>query len=411
MNGEQSLPAAALPDLFDGRSLALLTAGHCVIDFCQGAVPALMPYLREQHHLPYAAAAGFLLAGSLASSVVQPLFGIYADRVSPKWLIPVSLLGAAAGLIGAALAPAYAVAIFCAAVSGLGVAAFHPDAARRVHLASGLHRTTGMSYFSVGGTVGFALAPVFVALVLTFLGTNGIAWVIAPALLLAVLFGLCSSLGSAAPASVAPERGAGPAQWRAFSILGAVIVVRSAAFMGLMAFLALYWVGALGGTAGAGNIALSVLLGSTVIGALLGGRLADSWGRRRLIRASLFGGTLLIALLGMAPNTFVLSLLLVPTGVVLSAGSSALIVIGQEYLPGRVGVASGVTIGLAVSCGGAAAPLLGLAADAHGVGIVPALIAGLSLIASLLSLGLPTPREHRPAVRVANPVTLTAAPA
>jgi FSR family fosmidomycin resistance protein-like MFS transporter len=398
---------AVLPDRFDGPSLALLTAGHGVIDFCQGAVPALLPYLIEQHELRYAAAAGFVLAGSLASSIVQPLFGMYADRVSPRWLIPASLLGAAIGLVGAALAPAYAVAIFCAAVSGLGVAAFHPEAARRVYLASGLRRTTGMSYFSVGGTVGFALAPVFVAVMLALLGANGVACVIAPALVLAMLFGTMSATGEAGPEMVARERSAGPPQWHAFLLLGGVIVVRSGAFMGLMSFLALYWVGALGGTPGAGNIALSVLLGSTVIGAILGGRLADHWGRRRLVRTSLIGGTLLIALFGAAPNTLTVSLLLIPLGVVLSAGSSALIVLGQEYLPGRVGVASGVTIGLAVSCGGAAAPLLGLAADAYGVAIVPSLIAALSLVASLLSLGLPLPREHRAVVRVASPVTLT----
>ncbi len=43
------------------------------------------------------------------------------------------------------------------------------------------------------------------------------------------------------------------------------------------------------------------------------------------------------------------------------------IVMGQEYLPGRLGVSSGVTIGLSIGLGGVGAPLLGLLADAHGL--------------------------------------------
>ena len=40
------------------------------------------------------------------------------------------------------------------------------------------------------------------------------------------------------------------------------------------------------------------------------------------------------------------------------------IVMGQEYLPGRLGDRAGVTIGLSIGLGGVGAPLLGLLADA-----------------------------------------------
>ena len=54
------------------------------------------------------------------------------------------------------------------------------------------------------------------------------------------------------------------------------------------------------------------------------------------------------------------------------------IVMGQEYLPGRIGVASGVTIGLSIGLGGVGAPLLGiLLADAHGLRAVFEVIAVL----------------------------------
>jgi FSR family fosmidomycin resistance protein-like MFS transporter len=71
------------------------------------------------------------------------------------------------------------------------------------------------------------------------------------------------------------------------------------------------------------------------------------------------------------------------------------IVMGQEYLPGRLGVSAGVTIGLSIGLGGAGAPLLGLLADARGLTAVFEVVAFLPLVALVLTLALPrrTPRE------------------
>jgi MFS transporter, FSR family, fosmidomycin resistance protein len=71
------------------------------------------------------------------------------------------------------------------------------------------------------------------------------------------------------------------------------------------------------------------------------------------------------------------------------------IVMGQEYLPGRLGTAAGVTIGLSIGLGGIGAPLLGVLADARGLTAVFVAIAILPLAALALTLALPrqTPRE------------------
>jgi FSR family fosmidomycin resistance protein-like MFS transporter len=62
---------------------------------------------------------------------------------------------------------------------------------------------------------------------------------------------------------------------------------------------------------------------------------------------------------------------------------------GQEFLPGRLGVSAGVTIGLSIGLGGVGAPLLGLLADAHGLKAVFEAVAALPVIALLLTLWLP----------------------
>ena len=72
---------------------------------------------------------------------------------------------------------------------------------------------------------------------------------------------------------------------------------------------------------------------------------------------------------------------------------------GQEYLPGREGIAGGVTMGLAIGLGGAGVPLLGLLADRWGVASVFGPLAALPLLAAALVLTLP----GRPLLRRAVP--------
>ena len=138
------------------RALAELSLGHFLIDLCQGVVPALAPFLVEGRDFSSAAAAGLVFAISATSSVVQPLFGQLADRLAMAWLLPASILLAGAALAVGAQATQYAIVLLAFGLSGLGVAAFHPEAARKANLASGDRRTTGMSIFSIGGGLGFA---------------------------------------------------------------------------------------------------------------------------------------------------------------------------------------------------------------------------------------------------------------
>jgi MFS family permease len=73
----------------DRRAMATLSAGHLFTDISQGAIPALLPFLIVKDHLGYAAASALILAATISSSVIQPLFGHMSDRVSLPWLMPV----------------------------------------------------------------------------------------------------------------------------------------------------------------------------------------------------------------------------------------------------------------------------------------------------------------------------------
>ena len=61
-------------------------------------------------------------------------------------------------------------------------------------------------------------------------------------------------------------------------------------------------------------------------------------------------------------------MLLAAIGFVTVMSFSVSVVMGQEYLPSRLGIASGVTLGFAIGVGGIAAAILGVIADAAGPG-------------------------------------------
>src|SRR3954466_7850712 len=169
----------------DRRGLFALAAGHRRADLCQGSVPALIPFLIAERGYSYGAAGVLLLAVTVGSSIIQPLFGAVSDRLSMWWLMPAGVALAAIGIAGAGVAPNFALTAAAVGIGGLGVAAFHPEGARYANYASGARRGTGMSLFSVGGNTGFALAPILITPAVLIIGLAG-------TLLVAILPAICA---------------------------------------------------------------------------------------------------------------------------------------------------------------------------------------------------------------------------
>jgi FSR family fosmidomycin resistance protein-like MFS transporter len=316
-----------------------------------------------------------------------------------RWLLPASILLSGAALALGAQATTYPAVLMAFGLSGLGVAAYHPEAARKANLASGDRRTTGMSFFSIGGGIGFAVAPAVTLTLVELRGTSGLLMLLYPTILITGLF--LSRIGTA-PAAPHRKVEGGPSphghdDWRGFGILSGATVLRSIVFYGLNTFLALYFMSRWGQSAAEASRASIVFLGTSIVGTLLGGWLADRFGRREVMRLGFTGGTVLLAVfLSTSDRTWAMALL-VPLAVFLFLPTSVLVVLGQEYLPNRVGLASGVTLGLAVSVGGMCAPLLGRLADRYGMGIVVTILLGLLAMAAAQTYALPPVGRQKPA--------------
>jgi FSR family fosmidomycin resistance protein-like MFS transporter len=372
--------------------MATLSLGHLFTDVAQGSVPALLPFLIARDHLSYAAASALVLAATISSSVIQPLFGYMSDRLSLPWLMP---LGPALGGLGialAGLAPSYALTFAAVVVSGIGVAAFHPEGSRFANYVSGSKRSSGMSLFSVGGNIGFALGPVIMTPLLVVFGLHGTVFLLIPTWLMAVV--LIHELPRlktfrtdlAADGRVQPNDH--DEQWGPFAVLGGVIALRSFVYFGLVTFIPLYYVAELHTSKALGNFALAAMLIGGAVGTLIGGPLADRFGRRTVLTGSMIVLPPLIVGFLMSPPGLAIVFAALAGAATIST-FAVTIVMGQEYLPGRLGMAAGVTIGLSIGLGGLGAPLLGLLADAHGLKAVFITVALLPLLALALALMLP----------------------
>src|SRR5919109_2262888 len=153
--------------------MAALSTGHLATDFANGALPALLPFLVDKFDLTYTLAAALILASAVSSSVVQPLFGLWSDARGAMWLLSAGVAVAGVGIGVAAAAPSYWLVLVLVVVSGLGVAAYHPEGSKFAAYASGARRASGMSAFSIGGNVGFALGPIAATPLVLAFGLRG----------------------------------------------------------------------------------------------------------------------------------------------------------------------------------------------------------------------------------------------
>jgi MFS transporter, FSR family, fosmidomycin resistance protein len=372
------------------RALAVLGAGHLCVDLCQGAVPALLPFLASERGYSYAALGALVLFSTIGSSIVQPVFGLLSDRFARPWLMPAGLALAGGGIALAGPAPSYALTALAVVVSGLGVAMFHPEGAKFAGLASTERRGRGMSLFSVGGNAGFALGPLLTTpLVLAFGLPGTLALVLVPAAAAVVTARELPVLRRLEAVGLDGRAAVGGADQRgAFARLGGLIALRSGVYFGLQAFIPAYFVAELTSSEAAGNAALTIMLAAGAAGTLVGGGLVDRFGARAVLVGTQVALLPLLLVLPLA-GELAATVLLGGIGFVTIASFSITVVLGQAYLPSRVGLASGITLGLAIGLGGVAATALGAVADAAGLPAVLWTVAALPVPAILLAVSLP----------------------
>lgn len=384
--------SAGRPDV---RLLAFLSLGHMVVDINQGGLPALLPFLKSAHGLSYAAVGALVLVANLTSSVVQPVFGYFSDRQARRWMLPLSVLLAGLGLSLAGIAPDYWLLLGLLVVMGLGVASFHPEGYRTAASVAGQKRATAISWFSVGGNAGTAFGPPIIAALIAGYGLKGSLGMLLPALVMSGLFLLVLPYLAVSEGRVDAQVAARQARKNmpgAIVVLILVVALRSWAQLGFTTFIPFYYVDYLKADPHDVGFPLFIFLGVGAIGTVIGGPLADRWGARRFMLRGFLAAAPLGALFLVTRGALALVLLGLFGGVLVSTFTIS-VVLGQYYLPGNAGLASGLIVGFALGTGGIAVTLLGWTADHYGLLVVLWIAALMPLACFAAAVFLPVQRE------------------
>ena len=373
------------------KYIFLIMAGHTATDINQGALPATLPFLVRQYGLSYSAAGGLMLALTGVSSIIQPLLGYLSDKIGNPQVMSIGVIFAGLGFSALGLATSYPIMFICVLICGIGVALFHPEGGRMANCIAQTSKGTAMGTFVLGGSIGFTAGAVLIALIVPLLGLRGLLLFIIPGVIVVILLVYNRKTLKTFSDVEYKKRTDEFAEkkennWRGFILLAIIILLESVANYGLMTFIPLFWVNVIGQSETAAGIALGVMLAIGAVSTYVGGKLSDKIGFRTMIILGSFIYAPAILFAGLSTNVITASIAILLVGATLNLIRSPAVALGQRYLPNHVGMATGITLGLAVSFGGIASPILGAIGDRHGLATVILVLAALAGTIAFLSL-------------------------
>ena len=375
-----------------------LSLGHLCSDVNQGTLAALLPYLIAAYKFDYATAASLVMASNIAGSLIQPLFGCLADKKSRPWLMLLGVCLAGGGMAATGVVSGFAGLCVAVIVSGVGIAMFHPQAAMIVNqISTAADRGTNLGIFSFGGSMGFTFGPLMAGASIGLFGLKGtLVYLVSP-----LIFAAAYAVFFRDVEEIVPRRregrtgGAGADEWGEFAKLSALIFGRSIVNSGINTFTVLYLSAVLGQSRALAGTLLSAYYAIGAFSSLLGGRLSDRLGHRKTARVAF--AILLPALIVFttAKSPWLAAAMLAPMAVGANLGFSPIVALGARYLPGHVGLASGLTLGMAVSVGGIVMPAFGRIGDLWGLRTTFAAVTVLAVVPLLFAFLLNEPGERR----------------
>ena len=353
----------------------MMLVGHVATDIAQGGLPAILPFLIAEHHYSYAAAAGLVFAGNLLSAISQPFFGWLGDKVERPWFMIAGIMLASVGITLVGFFESYVMSCIAVIIMGVGVSLFHPEGSKLANIAAGeVNKGAGMSIFSVGGSAGFSIGPIIATAAIVAFGLRGTTVFLIPAIVASIILfpnlKEFKRLGTEHKAHVKEDATSGdlpPDNVKGFTAVAIVIFFRSCIQTSLNTFIPLFWIGIFLASTTTGNLHLSMYAACGIVATLLGGRLADRFGYRRVFRIGCFALPVFIFLFVFNRTPLYATILIILVSICLSMSNSPLVLTGQSFMPRHMGTASGVLFGLTVSMGGLMAPVIGRIGDVYGL--------------------------------------------
>jgi FSR family fosmidomycin resistance protein-like MFS transporter len=387
--------------LFRNKLYLAAILGHFTVDVFANMGPVVVTFFSVPMLLSGAQIGLAIGIYQLIGAATQPLFGWLADRIGSRWLGPGSvswIVGfMALAVLLAQLTHNFFLFLIFFSVAALGVGAFHPQGTMHAGTAMASRAATATAVFFLFGQGGLSLGPILAGVLLEKVGAIGIctlALLTTPLLIFIAVVMRQSGPPSDLTAhySNGEQLSQKPVRWGAISLLALVMGLRSWAFLGTVSFLPKMFQ-IMGWEAAAYGFITGVFWLASGIAGVIGGHLADRWGRRPVVFVSLLAGSIPLFFLPLHSGwlAFPLAILFGSLG---GASHSILVVIAQALLPGRKALASGVTLGYLFGTGAFAAWAIGNMADLWALNPVVQAGAGVGMLAALLALFLPATREE-----------------
>ncbi|MDM8527914.1 MFS transporter [Anaerolineales bacterium HSG24] len=392
--------------IFRHKVFLAIILGHFTIDLFTNMGSVVITYLSNETLLLTTAQIGLAISlYQLINGSIQPIFGLLADRIGTRWLGPLSIgwtiFFFALSVFVAKISQNFTLFLIVFVMAAFGSAAFHPMGTMHAATADKKQVATGTSIFFLFGQSGLALGPILAGLILKYTGVIGIYGLAISALPL--LFFIGYTMRDTKPYIPKTSNKTSSEQWRRLfqeiqwpiiGILFLLIGLRSWAFLGTVSFLPKLFQNMGWESDQYGAITGIYWIASAIMG-VVGGSMADRWGRRHVIFITLLLGAIPLYFLPLFSNwvAFVLAILI---GGLLGASHSVLVVIIQDLLPTSKSLASGLALGYLFSSGAIATWSIGVLADQIGAGGLEFIIqlgSGIGIASACLALLLPATKD------------------
>jgi FSR family fosmidomycin resistance protein-like MFS transporter len=379
-------------DFLRNGKLLTLMLGHLTVDSYAGVIPVLYPLLIGRFKLSLATVGLVSLAYSGMAAVSQPLFGVLADRFGTRFTgLALGWTALTFSLVG--FVTTYPLLLLVACASGLGSGAFHPMGALDVRaLLPPRGRSSGMSIYVTAGTVGLAIGPLIGILLFGAFGIHGTGLLVLPGVVTGGY--LLWRMRSTVQATVGHARGAVAVAHRvpifALAVVIGVMMSRSWTVSVFQAFTPT-WYKQLGyGPEFYGPLATTLVLASAV-GMVGCGTLADRYGRRSVILATLVLSVPAILLYTIFPGPWAFASAVL-IGFLAASTAPLMLLMAQQLMAQRAGLASGLVMGLGFVTGAIGIPINGAIADS--IGLQKSLMTHVVLVIVTIAIAWFLPREN-----------------
>lgn len=382
--------------------LIICGISHFLNDMIQSIIPSIYPIIKDKFDFSFAQIGIITLMFQMASSILQPFTGLYADKHPRPYALSVGMCFTLIGLLMLAFSENYLLILLSVSIVGLGSSVFHPTASRVAQLASGGRKSLAQSIFQVGGNGGSAIGPLLAALVILPFGQHAISWFALAALLAALIMIRLGAWYKARLVYVVmhPQKNVAlnndiskRAKYGALLILVLLIFSKYFYTSCITSYFTFFLIDKFGISVQASQLCLFVFLAAFAIGTVAGGMLGDKFGRKYVIWFSILGAAPFALIMPFA-NLFWTLVCTFLSGLIIASAFSSIVVYATDLMPDKVGLIAGIFFGLMFGLGGLGSAFFGWLADKTSIEFIFQVSAFLPLLGIIAGF-LPNTQKKR----------------